>query len=293
MLTLRFVGITADGTQLICESVDTAQQFVIDIDTRLRHALHTESQNPTAPQSRPEPADSASHTSQHRSRQWELTMETQLRPRDIQDRIRAGATVDQVAAAGDMSAEWVEKFAYPVLMERAAMAEKASAIKPFAADPVGSDHADRGELSLAEIVADTLTERGHGTDVTWDAFKDERGWTLCASWMVGRSENRAEWTYQPRADGGAVTPRNDAAADLVDPRPQGLRTIDDDPAQPALEGIGEATVTALKATSSAVEKTASTPDNAAETPAKKRRRGQRPEMPSWEDVLLGTRAAEH
>ena len=41
-----------------------------------------------------------------------------LRPKDIQSRIRAGASVAQIAESAGMEISKVERFAHPVLLER-------------------------------------------------------------------------------------------------------------------------------------------------------------------------------
>ena len=52
-------------------------------------------------------------------------MESQLSPREIQARIRAGGGIDEVAAAAGISAERVERYATPVLAEREHVTEQA------------------------------------------------------------------------------------------------------------------------------------------------------------------------
>ena len=50
-----------------------------------------------------------------------------LRPKEIQARIRAGASVEQVAQMAGVDVGRVERFAHPVLLERARAAELAKA----------------------------------------------------------------------------------------------------------------------------------------------------------------------
>ncbi len=59
------------------------------------------------------------------TRQLEIPMESTLRPRDIQTRIRAGETPESVAQAAGTSVEKIMAFAAPVLAERAHVAERA------------------------------------------------------------------------------------------------------------------------------------------------------------------------
>ena len=54
-----------------------------------------------------------------------IEVESQLRPREIQTRIRAGASVEQVAAMAGVALQKIERFAYPVLLERTRTADVA------------------------------------------------------------------------------------------------------------------------------------------------------------------------
>ena len=72
-----------------------------------------------------------------------------LRPKEIQARIRAGASVEQVAAAAGVDIERVEGFAHPVLLERSRAAELATAAHPVLAD-------GPAVLTLLETVTSSL-----------------------------------------------------------------------------------------------------------------------------------------
>lgn len=259
--------------------------------------------------------------------QREVDMAPGLRPREIQSRIRAGASVEQVAAAAGCSATRIEGFAYPVLLERATIADRARAVQPL----------PDNESTLGEIATEALASRGQDEGAVWDAFKDERGWTVSLTWQAGHSEIRAEWAFTPRATGGTVAPRNADAAALVEPGHAPLRPVDQRAAERGFAAVGDAAhpdhesaaprdpmhrdaaadaaaVTASRTTvSRTAESRAAAPQPAAQpAPAgdvpsdqqhgadddahaarKSPRRGHKPQMPSWEDVLLGTRTAEH
>lgn len=284
--TLRILGIDEDATAIVC-GYDTpastptpgrAPRLILPIDDRLRAAVRGDIE---------------------RLGQLSIEMASQLRPREIQERIRAGASVDQVAAAAGCPPDRIERYAYPVLMERATIADRARAVRPLA-ESIGPIGADRAELTLDEIVTATLGERGQLDEVSWDAFRDERGWTVTVSWRAGRSRNRVAFGYQPRVDGGRIIPRDAAAADLLDPQPVQLRTITGDatghdPDQPSERArLAEDTVMDERAgaipavTGQATQRTGTD----ATTQPRRTRRGHRVPMPSWEDVLLGTRASE-
>jgi len=108
MREARLVGLSQDGTQLILAMAETGEEFAVPVDDRLRAALR---------------GDRA------RLGQLEIQMESALRPRDIQARIRAGESPEAVAAIAQMPMERVMAFAGPVLAERdhiASLAQRAS-----------------------------------------------------------------------------------------------------------------------------------------------------------------------
>ncbi|MEV0031732.1 septation protein SepH [Nocardia sp. NPDC050793] len=191
MRELRVIGVTPDSTHIVCIDTESGQKFRLPADDKLRAAAR---------------GDLA------RFGQIEIEMEASMRPRDIQARIRAGASVEQVTEESGMPASRVERFAYPVLLERARAAELAQKAHPVRPDGPAVE-------TLIDIVTAAFTERGHTLEnAEWDAWKDEKGyWVAQLQWQNGRSEIAAHWRYQPDAHGGSVSPLDDPAADLIDP----------------------------------------------------------------------------
>src|SRR5215216_4252757 len=108
MREARLVGLSQDGNQLILAMVETGEEFAVPVDDRLRAALR---------------GDRA------RLGQLEIQMESALRPRDIQARIRAGESPEAVAAVAQVPMERLMAFAGPVMAERehiASLAQRAS-----------------------------------------------------------------------------------------------------------------------------------------------------------------------
>lgn len=188
---LRVIGVTPDSTHIVCVDTESGQKFRLPADDKLRAAAR---------------GDLA------RFGQIEIEMEASMRPRDIQARIRAGASVEQVTEESGMPASRVERFAYPVLLERARAAELAQKAHPVRQDGPAVE-------TLIDIVTAAFTARGHTLDnAEWDAWKDEKGyWVAQLQWQNGRSEIAAHWRYQPDAHGGSVSPLDDPASDLIDP----------------------------------------------------------------------------
>jgi hypothetical protein len=249
MRALRVVGLGADDRTIIVETVASQpgavrEQFILPVDDNLHAAMRGDLP---------------------RLGQISIELENQMRPREIQARVRAGASVEQVATAAGVSSERIERFAYPVLLERSRIAQLAQQ-----AHPVRTDGPD--VRSLDAVVTETFRQRGHDFGaVSWDAWRAENGkWVAQLRWRTGRSENRAHWTFHPGAHGGTVTALDDHATDLIDPQPAApLRTV-----APAAEKHPQ---------SRAV------PDDAPPYPPKRPRK-DRAIVPSWEDVLLGVRS---
>jgi hypothetical protein len=202
MRALRVVGITEGGGELSVVLEDSARQerFTVPADEQLRAAARGDLT---------------------RLGQIAIELESQLRPREIQARIRAGASVDQVAAAAGVPSQKIERFAYPVLLERSRTAEVAQRAHPMRAD--GPDN-----RVLADVVAHTFGLRGQEfLSAEWDSWKGDDGrWVVALSWRAGRSDNRALWTFQPGAHGGTVTAIDEHAHDLVEGLPaRPLRTV--------------------------------------------------------------------
>ncbi|MCV7385888.1 septation protein SepH [Mycolicibacter longobardus] len=254
MREFRAIGLDVDGKHIICESAgdedESTDMFRLRIDDRLRGAVRGEGHRVGQA-----PADMGS---------------SMLRPKDIQARIRAGASVEQVAAAAGVDVSRVERFAHPVLLERSRAAELATAAHPVLSDGPAVP-------TLLEVVTSALVARGLGADnSSWDAWRNDDGrWTVQLAWKAGRSDNVAHFRFAPGAHGGTVTAVDDAAMELIDPN-------FDRPLRPV------AAVAELDFEEPAA------PPAVEEEPVQQRSgtraRRSKPPVPGWEDVLLGVRS---
>jgi Protein of unknown function (DUF3071) len=202
--------------------------------------------------------------------QIDVEVPSVLPPKEIQAKIRSGASVEQVAAAAGADIARVERFAHPVLLERSRAAELATAAHPVLSD-------GPSVLTLLETVTSALVARGlDPEDTSWDAWRNEDGrWTVQMGWKAGMSDNVAHFRFTPGAHGGTVTAFDDAACQLIDPdfaRP--LR-----PLAPVAQLDFEEPVPPVAA--------APEPPPA---PKPARARKGKPPVPAWEDVLLGVRS---
>lgn len=264
MRALRVVGIAPDGG-VVLEDPACPERFTVPADEQLRAAARGDLT---------------------RLGQLAIESESQLRPREIQARIRAGASVEQVAAESGLPLQKVERFAHPVLMERSRIAGLARGAHPARAEGVDV-------RTLGETVAHTFALRGQDhLDAGWDSWKGEDGtWVVALSWRTGRSDNRAQWTFEPGAHGGTVIALDEHADGLVDGLALGpLRTI-----RP-VAGIGRPGEEAAEAGEEepAGRGGADVPDGPARpapdsaVPPPRRKKGK-PVVPSWDEVLLGVR----
>lgn len=268
MRELTLIGLDVDGKHIICEGGDPADKFLIRLDDRLRAAARGERSRPG-----------------QNSRDNEVR--GVLRPKDIQARIRAGASVQEVAESSGMDVSKVERFAHPVLLERQRAAELATAAHPVLADGPAVE-------TLLETINSALTDRGlSGRDTSWDAWRTEDGrWTIRMGWSAGLSENVAHFRFTPGAHGGTVTAIDEEASALIDPefeRP--LRPVApvaqlefDVPAAPIAPEPVETPQVAI-----APEPQSAPP--VPQRPAAAKRAGRKPVIPAWEDVLLGVRTS--
>ncbi len=316
MRALRVLGLandeTGQGDSLLLEDAESGERFTLPADERLRAAARGDLS---------------------RLGQLELDLEPQLRPREIQARIRAGASLPEVAAAANTSPHRIERYAYPVLLERASMADRARQAHPLI-------DGNPSRRSLDELVLAVLAERGQDSRVSWDAYRDESGWVLALRWHAGRTENRAHWAIHSGPRTNTLRPKDEAARDILDTTRKPLRTIDPaidpasgvapvappispadpppgqpqdeiaaavdevasrhpagsrrsaegaDPADPAAADIElvEGTITDERAGVRRPAQAAPAVRTGTDHAAPRARRGQRPVMPGWEDVLLG------
>ena len=134
-------------------------------------------------------------------------MESALRPRDIQARIRAGESPEDVAAAARTTVEAIMGFATPVLAERAHVAQTAqkASVRRRGTEAAGAAR------TLGESAGMFFADHSlHDEDVAWDAWRQADGrWALVAEYAVDGRPRRAEFTHD--LPGRYVVAENDEA----------------------------------------------------------------------------------
>ncbi|HEY6496062.1 MAG TPA: septation protein SepH, partial [Trebonia sp.] len=211
MQELRFVAVSEDGSYAVLAVPGRSGRYILPIDERLR-------------------AVALGQTS--RLAQYEIEVESPLRPKEIQARIRAGETAEEIADAAGIPVERVRWFEGPVLAERAYIADQAQSGSVRRA----GDSSGPGPR-LGDIVTTRLSAAGSDpADGQWDSRKRGDGnWQVSLTFPSGGRLHVAEWVFDPRRR--HVMPDDDNAARLSLPESEL-------PAEP-VPVPGEATVTPI------------------------------------------------
>ena len=144
MQELRFVAVSEDGSYAVLAIPGRSGRFMLPIDDRLRAVAKGQFS---------------------RLAQYEIEVENPLRPKEIQARIRAGETVEEIADAAGIPVERVRWFEGPVLAERAYIADQAQAASVRRAGDSGGPGP-----RLGDIVPERLTASGADPeDGQWDS----------------------------------------------------------------------------------------------------------------------------
>jgi Protein of unknown function (DUF3071) len=169
MVELELVGLSEDGTRLVLADA-AGDEFTVPMDDRLRAVVRG---------------------SRVRPGQLETRMESALRPRDIQARIRAGENPEAVAEVAQVPVERIMGYAVPVIAERQHMAERAqrSAVRRKNAEGPGQ--------LLGDAVAERLRSRNVDPQTCeWDAWRREDGkWTVSARYAGEGGERTGRFVY--------------------------------------------------------------------------------------------------
>ncbi|MDT4923156.1 MAG: hypothetical protein QOG01_869 [Pseudonocardiales bacterium] len=219
MRQLRFVTRSEDGSHLLVETADSGEQFTLPVDAALREA--SGSDLPRLPRPAAAGPTHQEPTHQERAHQESApspapTPESIIGPREIQVRVRAGESPQDLADAHGMTLERVLRFAGAVIEERHRIAGEARRAR---ARRSNSDGTENKVVMFGEAVDDRFI--AHGIDaasVTWDAWRREDGeWVIAATWLGGDGTHSAQWLFHRGSR--SVTPIDDTAADLLSDRP--------------------------------------------------------------------------
>jgi hypothetical protein len=193
MRTLRLVALSDDGKSVILsadgpDSGDGGEKFELPIDDRLRAAARGDARRLT---------------------QIDVDLGTELPPRIIQARIRAGETPEQVAAASGTRVERIMRFAHPVIQERARVAEQAREARVRLSEGSPS-------VALQQFMTDRLRLIDSDLEaVSWDAYRSDDGtWQVTGAWQAGDKSGTTRWSFD--IPSRTVTPSDAATMDFAE-----------------------------------------------------------------------------
>ncbi len=188
MQELRFVAVSEDGSYAVLAVPGRSGRYILPIDERLRAVAHGQTS---------------------RLAQYEIEVESPLRPKEIQSRIRAGETAEEIADAAGIPIERVRWFEGPVLAERAYIADQAQAASVRRAGDAAGPGPRLGEIVATRLLA-SGTDDGDGQ---WDSRKRGDGnWQVSLTFPAAGRVHVAEWVFDPRRR--HVMPDDDNAARL-------------------------------------------------------------------------------
>jgi len=180
MREIRFIS--GDSQSLILETQD-GEKYRLGLDRSILDAIKRE----------PSAASSAN-----------------LTPREIQDAIRSGASVEDLAASSGDSIEYVLKFALPVLEELSHMLASALAVRV----EIEPDRFNERRFREFGVLMDERLRNGGATEVQWAAHRESPFiWAIRANYSTGAGEGSALWHFDPRAL--TMTPEDTSAVGLT------------------------------------------------------------------------------
>ncbi|OSM43877.1 septation protein SepH [Nesterenkonia sp. PF2B19] len=195
MQQLRIMGVTEDDSdELLVLADDQGQEFALPVDDALRAAVGRKSTRPPHLTTRAEDARAP------------------MTVREVQARLRAGATVEQMVAESGLDPARVERYAGPVQAERAYVAELA---RSTAIAPPSSAEQHRIAFGDAPATLEAMALvrlRSLGVDLTslaWDAWRRQDGSWQVVCWFSPDDEAAArarvdaeppaEWVFSPES----------------------------------------------------------------------------------------------
>jgi hypothetical protein len=279
---MHLLGLSEDGAFVLLTGPESGT-VRLPVDDRLRAAVL---------------GDSA------RLQRIEAKTESALSPREIQARLRAGASADAVAAAAGVPVDRIRRFAGPVLAERQHVVEAARVAPP---GPAGG-----GVPPLGEFTDGYLERLGVEPDsVAWDAWRLEDGsWAVELAYKLGGRDWAARWRYDAVSQHVAVA---DAAAAAIvageempataEGRSTGLSLVP----EPVRDRNPDEAVVLPEEPLPAVSGEPMAEPAPAPVPSRAQRRrgptdrqaeadgvapGKRATVPSWDEILFGTKPPE-
>jgi hypothetical protein len=136
----------------------------------------------------------------------------ELTPREIQDAIRAGKSIVELAESSGSSLSFIERFAHPVIEELGHMIDLAKSIRiEMPADRFN----EVTKKTFGEIVEGKLHSAG-AKEIAWSAKRGVNSvWEISVGFETEGNAGGATWTFDPR--NYLLTPETGSAQSLSNP----------------------------------------------------------------------------
>lgn len=262
-MDLTFTGLTEDGAFLLLTD-PAGHLFRVPVDEHLMNSVRRDL----------------------RPGQLSIPMNAEPTPKEIQQRIREGESVEDVAAASGLPYERVERFATPVLAERTYVCDRAR--ETLVRRPEGA-------LTLESLILDRLGLRGAARrDLRWDAWRDgNQAWTVLVGYPMSQGDRVATWSFTPESR--MLRPADDEARWIMEePAPRQSATAAAAPA--AAEADSDDPLPAGGTTEGIVTDSAAEvvvdvdlTDDSHQAPEAVADQAVEGAVPTWDEILFGPR----
>lgn len=232
-------------------------------------------------------------------------------PREIQDAVREGSSIDDIVASSGADYEYVAKFAAPVLDELQHMIETALSVRI----EVGADRFNEKQFrEFGDFVLDRSRTYGD-SEISWSAFRETPlTWRISATFS---NSGVATWSFDPRKF--SLSPENELAVAIANainggdsalpklaPIPQ-LSPVAEEPAaetttlldafrkrREALADLPaeEIPVTEIHESVDEEQSTDEATAPAEQEPAPEAPKKGRAPMPSWDEIVFGAKSED-
>jgi hypothetical protein len=139
----------------------------------------------------------------------EVSLPANSSPREIQQLVRLGATLEEVAEKTGADIDLVAKFAKPIIAELKHVVALARSIRLSLA---GDRFAEPTLVEFGSVMDERLVNNG-ATDISWSAKRSSEGeWLVSIRFSTSQGDGVATWSFDPKQL--FLAPENEAALQL-------------------------------------------------------------------------------
>jgi hypothetical protein len=214
--------------------------------------------------------------------------------KEIQRRLRAGESFEQVAREGQITVEKVERFSGPIMQEREYILDRAREL-------VMRKDAYRSDLTFSDVVLAKLSPRGVDTDqISWNTWRLPDGiWHIELHFPNRDGSGVAMWNFDMARRALEATDGNGAwlLDEELATRPTATAIIHSEPTHPSRIEDPVRDIPRIADLFEPVEEKPETPRLAVirETPSVADAQDgitARAKVPSWDEIMFGKKAEE-